>query len=217
MTTPKQQSDSCFNWGFGAMLILTVLLIAYCSIPGTQPLVADNTMNVDEVSDETSNEVAAAPLPLDRSAMIKGAKQLQLVASLGLPGARRIFSQNCYDALEKAFDWHQLDRCGEFDALAVRLADEDTGLPAEELDYFQPETAATRFLGAATGHGLAGPDADVRWAALEEGARAIALPSRAAAVTPDAGADEDAASDSRPASATEDEDAGSNIASDVSE
>jgi len=180
MTAPHQQSDKGSGWGFGIVLGLILLFVAFCS--SQQSRVADLNVTSDELASATTNaaepEAADTPLPLDRSAMIRGAKQLQVIARLDLPGSRQIFSQNCYDALAKAFDWHQLDRCGEFDAMAVRLADVDENMSVEELEYFQSENAATRYLGAATGHGLDGGEADVRWAALETGAQGFRLPTR---------------------------------------
>lgn len=180
MTAPPRETEKGSGWTFGALLVFVLLLVAYCS--KQQSHVADLNSQADALASDTINvaEPVAdeAPLPLDRSAMIRGAKQLQLVGALDLPGTRQIFSQNCYDALAKSFDWHQLDRCGEFDAMAVRLAEVAPNMTKPELDYFQSENAATRYLGAATGHGLIGGDADIRWAALEAGAQGFRLPIR---------------------------------------
>jgi hypothetical protein len=126
---------------------------------------------------------------LDASAVNRGASQLKIVASLDLPGSRQIFSQNCYDALSKTFDWHQLDRCGGFDALAVRWV-ETRAISEGELEYFQSEAAATRFLSAATANGLVAGEADMRWADLEALVRKVALPWLPVVANGDSGAAE---------------------------
>src|SRR4029078_13547055 len=99
MTAPHQQSDKGSGWGFGIVLGLILLFVAFCS--SQQSRVADLNVTSDELASATTNaaepEAADTPLPLDRSAMIRGAKQLQVIARLDLPGSRQIFSQNCYD------------------------------------------------------------------------------------------------------------------------
>jgi hypothetical protein len=104
-----------------------------------------------------------------------------MVAAEHVPGSSEIFSRNCYEALGKPFDWHQLDRCGGYDALAVRWTEmnEDTA-GQDDLSYFQSETAATRYAQAALTGGLKVEEADQRWSAIQK----IAAKSRLAAPKP---------------------------------
>lgn len=112
-------------------------------------------------------EQPTPPTPLDPSAVSRGHEQMKQVARLGLTDTSRIFSQNCYEALAKQFDWHQLDRCGSFDTLARRWTEGNLAASDQELGWFQSESAAGRYLTAATAHGLPPGEADVRWAAIE--------------------------------------------------
>ncbi|WP_163364485.1 hypothetical protein, partial [Escherichia coli] len=78
-----------------------------------------------------------------------------------------IYSQNCYDALSRAFNWAKLDLCGGFDMLAVKAADGvDTAGLNTEIEYFGSEAAAGRYLALATKAGEAAEDADKRLEAL---------------------------------------------------
>jgi len=131
-----------------------------------------------------SSEAALSPpppLPLDQSAARRGYAQFRMIAAAQVPGGSEIFSQNCYDALSKPFDWHQLDRCGAYDALAVRWTEDNDGAAGnDDLTYFQSETTATRYLNAATSGGLPADQADVRWAALQTMADKARLATKAA-------------------------------------
>lgn len=121
-------------------------------------------------------ETASPPLPLNPRAARRGYAQFQKLAAASVPGSSEIFSRNCYEALAKPFDWRQLDRCGAFDALAARWTTENEDVAGEDdLAYFQSETAATRFLQAATGAGLPAQAADERWASLQAMAGRIHL------------------------------------------
>ncbi|MFS2109976.1 hypothetical protein ACCC88_09835 [Sphingomonas sp. Sphisp140] len=98
----------------------------------------------------------------------------------GLSGAM-IYSQNCYDALSRAFSWAKLDVCGGFDMLAVKAADnaETEGLSAE-VEYFASEAAAGRYLAVATKAGEAAEDADKRLEALQRRTDALAPKAKSA-------------------------------------
>lgn len=152
---------------------------------------SNNVMNVDMNAEVDSNAAMAVtpdePLPLDVSAAQRGYGQFRAVSALHDTASPPIFSRNCYDALGKAFDWHQLDRCGGFDALAARAIEQDDSADEDELAYFQSETAATRFLQAATTAGLDTTVADERWARLQRMALKARLPK--AAVQQEAPAD----------------------------
>lgn len=210
MTAPSGQDDQkAFGYGLAGLVVFLFIGATFCSKQDNQsnaPAASENygqaAANLDSAAE------AAAPLPMDASAVQRGASQLRLVASLDLPGSRQIFSQNCYDALAKQFDWHQLDRCGGFDALAVRWIEQSTSLTEGELEYFQSEAAATRFLTAATTNGLAGSDADIRWAALASSTRKLALPRQATPANDDranTNAEADGIDTDVPANETEDD------------
>jgi hypothetical protein len=125
----------------------------------------DNSIEDAEV--DMNAAAPAAPMPLDSSAAQRGYAQFRAVSALGADGSAQIYSRNCYDALGKSFDWHQLDRCGGFDALASRWTDESEGVDSGAMSYFQSEAAATRFLQVATANGLPATDADERWARIQ--------------------------------------------------
>ena len=149
---------------------------------------ANNTMNADmnvAVDANTATEAApTAPLPLDVSAAGRGYGQFRLVSAVHDSASPQIYSRNCYDALGKAFDWHQLDRCGGFDALAARAIEQDDSADDDEVTYFQSEAAATRFLQAATTAGLDTTEADERWSKLQQMALKAKLPKAAVSQEP---------------------------------
>jgi hypothetical protein len=106
-------------------------------------------------------------LPLSRLAAFRGAGRVSLTSREGLAG-EMIYSQNCYDALGRAFSWAKLDECGAFDAEAVlSLGDDVSQGESTEEAWFQSETAAGRFLKAATAAGEDADDADARWSELQ--------------------------------------------------
>lgn len=125
---------------------------------------------------------AAAVEPLDVKAVAGAVRQERAVVSAqGLSGAM-IFSQNCYDALGRGFSWSRLDECGAFDAVAAaRLTDDDAAAFEKEAGYFDGETAAGRFLAAATGAGEDAGAADERWSRLQAKARPRSLPGKSEA------------------------------------
>jgi hypothetical protein len=141
--------------------------------------------------------------PLSAAGVARGASHLRLAfAAEGLPGAM-IYSQNCYDALSRKFDWLKLDSCGAFDALAVRaITDLDvTGLQREPA-YFESEAAAGRYLAAATGAGQEPSEADQRLMDVQTkvaGFRPLVEPPASDAVMANATDDAADASDSGPA------------------
>lgn len=85
----------------------------------------------------------------------------------GLPG-EMIYSQNCYDALSRQFSWPKLDACGAFDMRAVQaLGDDEATGNEKEVEWFQSETAAGRYLKAAVSAGEDADEADVRLSDLQ--------------------------------------------------
>jgi hypothetical protein len=149
--------------------------MSYCSKNNGASSSTSAPDNYEQAADnlEAAPEVAE-PASLNAVAVRKGSAQLRLITSIDLPSAPQIFSKNCYDALSKRFNWTQLDRCGGFDAAAVRLMEVGAFTSGLEAEYFESETAAGRYLTAATGNGLAASLADERWAALEGLARRVA-------------------------------------------
>lgn len=125
------------------------------------------------------------PLPLDKSAVKRGQTQLKLVAGLDLSGAAKIFSQNCYDAVSRKFDWHQLDRCGGFDATAGRWTEDHLTVTTDETNWFQSESAAARYLNAATSNGLSPSEADIRWEAIELASSTVSRASQSVVLDDD--------------------------------
>lgn len=175
MTSPRKDGDSNAI-SLGLLGLMAFLFIAAISCSRQDNGASRSSSSDNYVSNLEGPVEANAPLPLDPSAIDRGGAQLRLVASLNLPGSRQIFSLNCYDALAKSFDWHQLDRCGGFDAMVVRWADQGAGLTEDELKHFEPEVAAARYLSTATSNGLAASDADVRWANLQAVVSRLPLP-----------------------------------------
>jgi len=89
--------------------------------------------------------------------------------------AALVFSKNCYAALGDAFTWAKLDQCGSFDAAAAAnvLSEELTGDQAE-LNYFDGEAAAQRFLSSGTSQGADADTMDARWEGIANFARRAA-------------------------------------------
>ena len=161
-------SNTASNGWIAVLAVLGLLLmIGMCSSS------KDKTAQ-SFVSPSLSNQIEAMELsasasvaPLDAASMRKGRQHLSAVLQAeGLSGAM-IYSQNCYDALSRAFNWAKLDLCGGFDMLAVKAADGvDTAGLNTEIEYFGSEAAAWRYLALATKAGEAAEDADKRLEAL---------------------------------------------------
>lgn len=153
----------------GAFIVGLALMINKCSGPSsTTPNVAELATQAPEV---ISTAVATATIPpvapLSSAATRKGTKHVRLIAVEGLAG-EMIYSQNCYDALTRNFSWAKLDTCGAFDIAAADLAAEaETSGSIAENAWFQSETAAERYLKAATSAGEAPEEADVRLGDLQ--------------------------------------------------
>lgn len=211
MTAPSTEESSVFGYVIMGLIVVLFVGASSCSKGDDQSSSWATDGNYEQTAEnlEAATE-ATAPLPMDPSAVRRGASQLKLIASLDLPGSSQIFSQNCYDALAKAFDWHQLDRCGGFDALAVRWTEQSATVGESELEYFQSEAAATRYLTIATTNGLAGSEADIRWSNLESAARKLPIPKRTFAAN--ASVDESPSEESGETYTTDNESADETIA-----
>ncbi len=174
------KSNSASNGCIAVLAVLGLLLaIGMCSS-------SKNKTAQSFASPSLSNQIetmappASAPIaPLDVASLHKGRQHLSVVFQAeGLSGAM-IYSQNCYDALSRAFSWSKLDVCGGFDMLAVKAADSTNtdGLTAE-VEYFGSEAAAGRYLAVATKAGEAAEDADKRLEALQRRTEALAPKAR---------------------------------------
>lgn len=142
------------------------MLIGQCSSSNNTH---SNSMEIsnfgaDSTLEPGTNEIT--PPPLDVSAVDRGGMQAQAVSRLDLVGGEETYSRNCYDLVSSNFDWHELDRCGGFDATVARW-NEAAGMASDPSDYFNSETTASRYLAQATGHDLAATDADQRWEAVK--------------------------------------------------
>jgi hypothetical protein len=178
MPAPEQDSDHTLGWIIAGVVGFAVIASVVGSGkdgPAAEPLTRSDYEAVD--ANVATPAAAETPLPLDKGAVKRGQTQMKLVAGLDLSGAAKIFSQNCYDALSRKFDWHQLDRCGGFDAAARRWTDGLPTLAIDEADWFQSEAAATRYLSAATSNGLPPSEADIRWEAIGLASSTVSFPS----------------------------------------
>ncbi|WP_156022183.1 hypothetical protein [Sphingomonas sp. UNC305MFCol5.2] len=163
-----------------------VAMVAMCSAPKedktAQSFASPSLTNqIETMATPTPAPVA----PLSAASIQMASRHLAAVARTeGLSGAM-VYSQNCYDALTRAFSWRKLDQCGGFDMLAagtIETADTE-GLDAE-VAYFEPEAAAGRYLAVAIKAGDEASDADERLEALKR--RSAALARRASGATPSA-------------------------------
>jgi len=183
---PEAQPSSTIDKNFGCILAAFIgiaLLVWFANSGSSNSSASSNSSDPTATANLEEPEVAVAtpPLPLDPGAALHGTAQFKMVAAEHVPGSSEIFSRNCYEALGKPFNWHQLDRCGGYDALAVRWTEmnEDTA-GGDDLSYFQSEAAATRYTKAAIAGGLKAEGADHRWSTIQK----IAAKSRLAVPKP---------------------------------
>ena len=174
MAKRSVQTNQTPDNGCALAIILGVIVIAILGIGKCSGGTTSNTMvnELAAINANMSSAIAAQtpspPEPLSAASVTRGIGHLRLAVGVeGFSGAM-IYSQNCYDALTHEFSWAKLDACGAFDMLAVRsMPEADTGDLASEVTYFESETAAGRYLAAATGAGEAAPEADQRLSQLQ--------------------------------------------------
>jgi hypothetical protein len=194
------QRDNSLKWIIAAIAGIG-FLVWIASLGGTNTDAVSSSAPQSTEANNTLESTEAElrppqPMPFDGSAAQRGYRQFQMIAAAHVPGSSEIFSRNCYEAVGKPIDWHQLDRCGAYDALAVRWTEENDDVAGnDDLTYFQSEAAATRYLQAATAGGLAAGQADARWATLQSMALKARLAKRTTEpavvpMDPDQGADE---------------------------
>jgi hypothetical protein len=179
---PKSGSS---GWWIVLGIIGLVALVGMCS--------SDDKTTQSFASQSLGDQIQAMPSPtataiaaLDVPSVRQAKRHLDAVIDAeGLSGAM-IYSQNCYDALSRAFSWAKLDQCGGFDLLAVMTVDTT---PVEGLDteaeYFGSEAAAGRYLALAIKGGEEPGKADLRFSELQREARKLAPPAAVETSAPD--------------------------------
>lgn len=173
--SPSQESNTgC--WLF-VMAVVGVLALTYCGKK-------DETMDpVTTIPDVAVPITPPQPVieEMSPTELRTGFSHFGKVARAGVTGGAQIYSTNCYAALMKTFRWSALDRCGGFDQAAVRIAENNSSFFDEnELVHFETETAASRYLSAAIGGGLASSEADIRFSELQRVSGILGLPKEAA-------------------------------------
>lgn len=159
-------------WIFGAIALVALVIASQHSSPTTGTADGNQTISADMGNAQQALVSAVAaqkpptPAALSPTAVRRGAGRVSLAGREG-PGGEMIYSQNCYDVVGRAFSWSKLDECGAFDAEAARsLADDASAMPTE-VAWFDTETAAGRYLKAATAAGLEATSADERLSDLQ--------------------------------------------------
>ena len=199
MSSPNSSPSKSNSGGCLAVVLIIgfLVLVAQCSSKNGSSSTSTENVAMTDMNSEGATAPEAAPSPptggvqpLDgRAADTAIAQEKTAAAAEGLSGAM-IYSQNCYDALGRAFTWSKLDTCGAFDAMAAaRLTDDEAISHDKEASHFDGETAAGRYLAAATGAGEEPAEADERWAKLQARAKAALRTRKPTTVveTPSAG------------------------------
>jgi hypothetical protein len=169
---PPTSSNAGCIWLAVAAIAVACFAIGKCSSPDTGKTASNASVPVNEAQQAIGNAIAAqqpAPVvPLSKASVSHGIAYLRLASGAeGLAG-EMIYSQNCYDALSRHFSWAKLDVCGAFDADAAQsLGDSDATGYEKETAWFQSETAAGRYLKAATAAGEDADEADTRLSDLQ--------------------------------------------------
>ncbi|WP_198350985.1 hypothetical protein [Flavisphingomonas formosensis] len=183
MPEPSPVKPASSNNGCGVAILIGLGLVVIgstskCSsspVGGNSNAAADASLQKENITTAITAQTPPPVEPLSRPSVRRGIAHMRLANEAeGLSGAM-IYSENCYDALSRHFSWAKLDMCGAFDMQAVQsIGDADlTGLD-KEAAYFQSETAAGRFLAAATAAGEEAGDADTRLSRLQAEAARIA-------------------------------------------
>jgi hypothetical protein len=196
MAEPQANSGST-GWWIVLGVIVLLASLGMCTSRKSETARSFASQSLSEQIATMPSPTATAIASLDLASLRRAHRHLDAVMEVeGLSGAM-IYSQNCYDALSRAFDWAKLDQCGGFDLLAVQAVDR---MPVDGLDteaaYFGSEEAAGRYLAVAVKGGEEPEDADLRWSRLvheaEKLAPAPAGDTSAPAEATDPAGDEDA-------------------------
>ena len=153
-----------------ALLILGVIVAtSFCSRETTPNTNTAALSGADENLAATTTESSPPPplQPLSASSARRGIRHFKLAKGAEGAAGELVYSQNCYDALARHFSWSKLDVCGGFDMAAADAISSDVDATNEQSTYFDSETAAGRYLAAATKAGEPTADADRRLSALQ--------------------------------------------------
>ncbi|MEG3169192.1 hypothetical protein U1737_13445 [Sphingomonas sp. LB3N6] len=189
-TTPASSKTSKTGVGWLIAIVGGLFLIgniSKCSSRTSTASAADVAISDSPIKTLNSAVAAQTPPPIEAlnaaGASIGFANMRKAVSAEGLSGAM-IYSQNCYDALSRAFSWRRLDVCGAAYLKAIAsVPEDDITAMSREIAYFQSEVAAARYLGAVTGAGASAAEADERIAAMQARLPA-AKPAEAVEVIP---------------------------------
>ena len=170
-SNPARSANSNVGcWVIGAIVAL-VFAMSQCSSSTKNGASSSATDSAATSPEAVATAIATQSPPpvaaLDKASVHKGAHDVGIAAKEGLAG-EMIYSQNCYDALGHGFSWKKLDQCGAFDISASEaLGDQDDPGATKEVEWFQSETAAGRYLKAAIAAGQDPDAADSRLDALK--------------------------------------------------
>lgn len=160
----NKSGSSGGGWLLGGVCVV-IILIAAATNQGTSSPQQDSVSPATVAAAEASPQATPpTPAPLSLDEVKIGLRHFALSKEGGGAQGMMIYSQNCHEALGREFTWAKLDRCGAFDQRAsLDLADEI----GTEATYFEQETVAGRYLGAAVKAGDPAEEADQRLAMLQ--------------------------------------------------
>jgi hypothetical protein len=167
----EQVQSTEINHGciLGVLIVVALLALALCSKDSTNSTNSTGLSSAENLTADAPAEPPAPPRlqPLSAPSARLGIRHFKLAKGAeGAVGAM-VYSQNCYEALGRHFTWAKLDICGGFDMAAVEAVGNDLNVAAEQSTYFDSETAAGRYLTAATKAGEPADGADQRLASLQ--------------------------------------------------
>jgi len=166
--TPPSTQNGLGAWlgiGIGAIILITAA--SQCSVKTQTPAQLAAAQFAQNTSQGIAAQTADPVEPMNRANVRQGLADMHAaIKAEGISGAM-IYSQNCYEGLSRKFTWARLDICGAADMLAVQSVDEADSVRSSEIGYFESETAASRYLAAATSAGQDASEADLRLEELE--------------------------------------------------
>lgn len=155
MATPSGSKDgqTGAKWGAVVLFVLVVAIVRGVTHPGASAPVATPIQPAPLIEAGAPPEQPAPPPDVVDADIGTAARHAGLALGAEGVGGARIYSENCYAALERSFDAARLDRCGAFDLLAARE-------PADPLDqspaatWFEPSAMSARYTKAAARGGV---------------------------------------------------------------
>jgi len=177
MPPPRPDQQQTNGWAVAGVILVIVLIISSLGRCNNRGIVSNGTttMNTSGVmGNGMSGQPRQPPEALSADSVARGAAHVRVaMREEGALGAQ-IYSQNCYDALSRAFSWGKLDACGAFDMVAIRRLASSDASALTQADWFDSEVAAGRYLGAATAGGRDPSQADQRLSELQARAARVA-------------------------------------------